>query len=116
MHLATFKRFLEVVKVLVSHGAQVNARTAYGKTPIMIAYEKNASSVVSYFLPLEKTDVFAKDIHDRSVWEYACQHDCDQDRIKQLRERIVDEYKERTRVVAKKSVAIKADDGGHQKS
>jgi hypothetical protein len=47
---ATFHGLLDIVKVLLTRGAKINAQTNFGQTALMIACEKGHSSIVSFLL------------------------------------------------------------------
>ena len=70
---------LATVKLLNSKGADVNARSAYGETPLMIAASKGYYSIVKFLLSKERLDkgngekieINAPDIYGNTAYKYA---------------------------------------------
>lgn len=50
LHLAVISNSLDIVKFLMSHGADVNARNSNLATPVAVASQYNAHTIVSYLL------------------------------------------------------------------
>jgi ankyrin repeat protein len=61
-------------KLLVEHGANYNAKTILGKTPITSAIEKHDAEKVEFLLQQSYSNINHKSIDGSSYLHYACYH------------------------------------------
>ncbi|RXK13544.1 hypothetical protein CP965_06995 [Halarcobacter mediterraneus] len=70
LHLASRFNHLEIVKLLIDSGAEVNTQDKYGDTPLIDATKNNFTSI-SKLLVCNKADVLVEDKYGKKALDYA---------------------------------------------
>ena len=73
LHRAADNGHIEVVRILLDHGAYINAQDALGCTPLHLATMKDDAEIVELLLD-KGADVNVKDNHDLTASDHALGH------------------------------------------
>lgn len=103
-HFAADNYAPDAMKALVEYGADVNAKTSFGKTPLMLAFESGSDRVASYLLDLDQTNVLLVDSKGHTAYDYAVNFKAEPHTFAQLKKRISEQAE---KVVAKEDNILK---------
>jgi ankyrin repeat protein len=70
LHFAAHSGHADVIRVLLAHGANINARNNEGQTPLMIAADSSQTETVKLLLA-NHADANLKDNSSHTAWNYA---------------------------------------------